>query len=165
MNEETKTNQGYIRKMAAKHDLHVVTRKEKMYYEELLRAMKRAKVKLDLFNVAFFGESERGIDQVIADLKHFTYEVNGTRQSRISMLLEELKERRQHDSGRKTTETSQTANHETSQQSPVLPTQKGAAPQDASGQRLCPPDSLGERHTIPATEKQIINQKERDYSK
>lgn len=79
---------------ARRHGLAVITESERRRHDHILRSLKRAKRLVDAFNVAFFGESERSIKQVILDLGEYTYQANGIRESRITMLLKELDERR-----------------------------------------------------------------------
>lgn len=84
-----------LQAIGEKHGLTVITKKEADYNRKVLQSLQRAKALIDAFNSAFFGEAERSIEQVIMDMKEFTYRANGMRQSRISMLLEELKKRRE----------------------------------------------------------------------
>lgn len=136
-----------LQRIASQHGLVVITAKEQKYYQEVLRSLKRAKRIIDSFNVAFFGKSERSIDQVIQDLQNYTYEVNGTRQSRISMLLAELKALRNqgkecNHEGRESESEAGESPEETPEQSTVFQEAQGKTATTAADQRSCPSDRL-----------------------
>lgn len=88
-----------LNETAKRHGMTVISNDERLRQKEIMRAMRRCRRVIDAANAAFFGERDRSIDQVILDLKNFTYEANGIRDNRVVHLLEELKQlrRRTHE--------------------------------------------------------------------